>query len=255
VSDELELLRGFRAEDSSVDAASAHAARSRLLAHIAQKGRDETGARASRRRRRLPLAVGVRSDLLAVGFTVALVIALVVVFLGVGGHRAPRRAARGPILHGNRPMILRNLAPESPPRLPGQLFCDANLDPPGAVPGLSGPRSGVILVNATTIRGVNESPFAITARGLAPSARVGEYAVWITQVGGVGSGAVPLPGAKPRLLGVVAPGVGRDGKLALEGVVPSDITIGGTYIVRITVQPHSILTKPGRTLLEGVGPL
>ena len=118
---------------------------------------------------------------------------------------------------------------------------------------MGGSRSGVIQVNAATIRGVNQSPFSIVARGLVPSARVGDYAVWITQVDGLGSEAVPVPGAKPRLLTVIDPGVGRTGKVAVEGVIPSDIT--GTYLIRLTLQPHSEVTTPGRTVLEGVGPL
>jgi hypothetical protein len=102
------------------------------------------------------------------------------------------------------------------------------------------------------VRGVNESPFSLAAKGLAPSVRAGEYAVWITQVSGLGS-AVPLPGAKPRLLGVIAPGVGADGEIAVAGVIPSDVN--GSYLIRITVQPGSGATTPGRTVLQGVAPL
>jgi hypothetical protein len=241
VSVELELLRQFRAEDGAVDAASADAARSRLLAHIAATGQGEHERGRAVRGPCLPrLTVRVRGDFVAVSLGVMVVIAVVSVFLSVGGTRVPEHPAYP---------VLRSVAPKGLPPLPGQLFCDADLAPPGAIPGLGGPRSGIILVTAATVRGVNESPFSITARGLAP----GGYAVWITQVDGLGSEAVPVPGAKPRLFGMVVPEVGGEGRIAVEGVVPSDIS--GTYLVRITLQSDSTVTKPGRTVLEGVGPL
>jgi hypothetical protein len=199
------------------------------------------------------VAAWLRGDLVAIGFAVIVVIAVVAVFVGIGGQRAPRQPAGPPIRHGNGTPILQNLAPASPPRLPGQLFCNAGLAPPGRVPGLGGRRSGLIVVNQAMVRGVNELPFSLTARGLAPSVRAGEYAVWITPVSGLGSAAVPLPGAKPRLLGVIAPGVGPDGAIAVAGVLPSDVN--GTYAVRITAQPGSGATKPGRTVLQGVASL
>jgi hypothetical protein len=250
VSVELELLQGFRAEDAAVDAASVDAARSQLLAHIAATGSGEGGARPARRLRRPRVAGWIRGDLVAIGFAVIVVIAVVAVFVGIGGQHAARHTARPPIRHGNGSLTLLNLAPASPPRLPGQFYCDAGLAPPGVIPGLGGRRSGRIVVNRAMIQGVNESPFSLTARGLAPSVRAGEYAVWIIQV----SGGVPLAGAKPRLLGVIAPGVGPDGAIAVAGVLPRS-DVNGTYAIRITVQPRSGATKPGRTVLQGVASL
>jgi hypothetical protein len=249
VNDELELLRAFRAQDATVDAASAHAARTRLLQHITESGNASGPGRWRAYRR----AIRVTPGLMATGLAIGLIILVGAVFLGLHGQPTHRHTPATRHGHGKGPLVLHNLAPAKPPRLAGQVFCNADLAPPGAVPGLGGARSGVILVNSTTVHGVNESPFSITARGLAPSTRPREYAVWIIQVSGLGSEAVPLAGAKPRLLGVITPGVGKDGRLAVTGLVPSDIS--GTYLVRITRQAHPSATKPGRTVLQGVGPL
>jgi hypothetical protein len=249
VSDELELLRAFRAEDGVVDAASAHAARTRLRTHIAG-GAD--GAAAGRRGRpgkrgRVRLSWGAVAGCAAI----AVMIAVGAVFLGLRGHPAPRHSTPSSHRHP-QPLVLKNLAPARPSPLPGQLLCNADLAPPGVIPGLGGPRRGVIQVNAATIHGVNASPFFITAHGLTPSTRAREYAVWVTQESGTVNDAEPIPGAKPRLIGVITPGVGTDGRLSAEGVLPAGIN--GPYKVRITVQPHSA-TKPGPTVLEGLAQL
>jgi hypothetical protein len=247
VSDELEFLRAYRSADATVDAASAHAARTRLLEHITEAG---SGARPHRWRtsRRV---LRVTPGLLTAGLAIGIIIVVGAVFLGLRGH--PARHRTPPTGHGKAPLVLRNLAPAAPPRLPGHAFCNAALARPGAIPGLGGAHSAVIVVNQATVHGVNESPFRITARGLAPSVRAGEYAVWILQVSGLSSTAVPLPGAKPRLLGVIAPGVAKDGKFAAQGVLPAGVS--GDYLIRITRQAHSSVTKPGRTVLTGIGQL
>jgi hypothetical protein len=179
VNDELELLRAFRAADATVDAASAHAARTRLLEQITEAG---SGAR-SRRWRASRRALRITPGLLTAGLAIGVIIVVGAVFLGLRGHPAHRRVP--PTGHGTAPLVLHNLAPATPPRLAGHMFCNAALARPGAIPGLGGAHSAVIVVNSATIHGVNESPFRITARGLAPSVRAGEYAVWILQVSGL----------------------------------------------------------------------
>ncbi len=51
------------------------------------------------------------------------------------------------------------------------------------------------------------------------------------------------------LVGVVKPSVGRDGKLAAEGLLPRGAS--GAYQVLITLQPGASASAPGRTVLEG----
>jgi hypothetical protein len=249
MNDELELLRRFRAHDGVVDAASAHAARTRLLAHIAHP---DAAARAPRRGRRWAgqlrgprLGWGV----IATGLAVAVIIAVGAVFLTA--HRQPVPHHPVPVSHSHHHhhAVLHNLAPGHPPKLPGAFYCNADLARPGAVPGLGGARTGVIAVHQARIRGVNVLPFTITARGLPPSGRSSRYAVWLFQTTGQGANALPVAGAKPLLIAVISPGVGPDGKLAVEGVLPRGVN--GDYMLRMTLQPHSSLTKPGRTVLQG----
>lgn len=251
MSGELEALRRFRVADGAVDAASMDAARSTLLAHIAGTGRAAHGAgRGLRPMARLRAIVRARAASAIIALTVVVVIAVGAVFVGIGAERGPNRAARLATPGGSPPGVLRNLAPSNPPRLPGQLYCDADLAPPGATPGLGGIRAGVLVVNATVVRGVNESPFSITAHGLAPTRNTDEYVVWVVPAVSPSAGRYALAhDAKPLLLGVIVPGVGPGGKLAVEGVLPADVN--GTYQVRITLQPRSATTKPGRTVLEG----
>jgi len=246
VNDELKLLRAFRAQDGTVDAASAQAARTQLLGHIAGAGNASARRARGWRFRVTPAAV-------AIALAIGVIIAVGAVFLGLRTHPAHRRVPATP--HGKgAPPALHNVAPAGPPKLPGQFYCNADLSRPGAIPGLGGRRSGVIVVNTASVNGVNESPFSITAKGLPPSVRAGEYAVWILQVTGLTSTAAPIPGAKPRLLGVIVPGVPADGRLAASGVLPSGVN-GGDYLIRITRQVHSSVTRPGRTVLKGVGQL
>jgi hypothetical protein len=249
VSDELELLRALRARDGIVDAGSVHAARTRLIAHIAEPdGRSRGGVGRWRGR---GATLRVTPGAIAAAVAVGVIVVVAAVFLGLRGRSAPSPAPAAK--HGKHPLVLRNLAPAPTPRLPGQLFCNAALARPGAIPGLGGAHSAVIVINAARVHGVNEAPFSLTARGLAPSSRPGEYAVWIRQVTGLSSTATPVPGAKPRLLGVITPGVGKDGRLVVEGVLPTGIS--GDYLIRITRQAHASKAKPGRTVLTGVGQL
>jgi hypothetical protein len=93
----------------------------------------------------------------------------------------------------------------------------------------------------------------ITASGLRPNTDGDVYAVWLLQAaprgGTVGSYRLLKP-EKPRLLGVIEPGVGRDGKLAAEGSLPLSL-LGSDYLLLITLQPHPSVATPGRTVLHG----
>src|SRR5579862_6896589 len=116
MSAELELIRGFHAQEAAVDAASSEAARSQLLAYIGAAERGEQPAvgflrrLGPRRVRHLP-----RGPLIMGALAVLVVIGVVAVFIRVGGGPAARPAGRGgarpPAFAANPPGQLRNLAP------------------------------------------------------------------------------------------------------------------------------------------------
>jgi hypothetical protein len=116
-----------------------------------------------------------------------------------------------------------------------------------------GSPSGTFHGNAGKVNGVNEYRFSITAVGLGPNTGASVYAVWLLQ-------AVPRSGTlgtfrllepqRPRLLGVIDPGVGHDGRLAAEGSVPPAL-LGDDDLLLITVQPYRTAATPGRTVLRG----
>ena len=253
MSTELELLRAFRAQDAAVDAGSAEAARLALLAHIAAEPGDlaPEGIRA-RPHRRAGFFARFRADAIALALAILVVVGVGAVFLGVGGRHP--RAVRPAITPATGPPAIRNIAPARVPALPGQIVCNADLARPGVTPGVGGSPSGVIEVSATVVHGVNESPFSVTATGLAPNTASEGYAVWILPAVSLTSGGYQLiAGVHPRLLGVITPGVGRTGKLAASGLLPSDVQ--GAYLVEITRQPRAALRAPGRPVLEGFAAL
>jgi DNA-binding beta-propeller fold protein YncE len=191
------------------------------------------------------------AELIAATLSLVVVIGVGAVVLGTGGeHRRPPSAT---VVGGHGPRVLRNLAPASVPRLAGQIVCNADLARPGAIPGLGGSPNGVVVVSAAVIHGINEAPFSISASGLAPLAGAQIYAVWLSPaVRGISGSYTVLKPPEPRLLGVVAPGVGPDGKFAVTGVLPA-ADVNGTYLVQITRQPRSALQAPGHAVLA-VGP-
>jgi hypothetical protein len=243
VSRELDLLRAFRTTDAAVDAGSQEAARAALLARINDAGPVPIGAGIARRHRRV---FGGRFT----AHSVAL-IASVLVVAGVGAvmlsvsTKRPATPARPPLPRVGGPPVLRNYAPGKPPPLPGYMVCNADLAPPGAIAGLGGPRSGMLVANAAVIGGVNTTPFSITAKGLAPSVRGSTYAVWLEPA----VGNVLVRPVRPLLLGVIKPGVGADGRLATRGMAPDGAN--GSFLLLITVQRGAAVTRPGRTVLLG----
>jgi hypothetical protein len=117
--------------------------------------------------------------------------------------------------------------------------------------------SGTFQANAGKVNGVGEYRFSITARGLAANTAGSVYAVWwlqAAQTGGhIGTYRLLRP-QKPRLLGLIKPGVGHDGKLAAEGSLPREI-LGNDVLLLITLQPHSSAVTPGHTVLRAFASL
>jgi hypothetical protein len=188
----------------------------------------------------------VRSDWVAGAVALAVSVVVVVVFLGVRsehGHRPARPAVATHPGAGGLPVI-RNFAPGAAPALGGQLFCNASLHSP------SGPASpaGSVVINT---RPPTRYVYSITGSGLRPS-RPGEaYEVWALPETSpaLGSGTYQLLTSQPPvLLGVIKPSVGRDGRLAAEGLVPQ--SLNGQYRMVITIQPPTMKT-PGHVVLEG----
>jgi hypothetical protein len=249
MSADLELLRTFRAEDGSVDDASVHAARAALMRHIAADGRPDLAAGPARRPRpERGLTARIRVDLIAAALSLVVVVGVGAVVLSAGGEHQRPSPVRLPGGHG--PRVLHNLAPARPPSLPGQVLCDADLARPGAIAGVGGSPSGIVVVTGAVVHGINEAPFSISATGLAPLAGAEIYAVWLLPaVDQTAGGYTVLKPPHPRLLGVVAPGVGPGGRLAVAGVLPADVS--GAYLVQITRQSRSATRTPGRPVLEG----
>jgi hypothetical protein len=107
--------------------------------------------------------------------------------------------------------------------------------------------------SSAKVDGVNQYRFLITASGLRPNTNGSSYAVWLleaaTRGGTIGTYRLLEP-QRPRLLGVIEPGVGSQGKLAAEGSVPPGL-LGSDFLLLITLQPHESVAMPGRTVLHG----
>ena len=245
MSNELDLIRAFRAEDATVDAESRGAARAALLEHIASTAPDKRVRRRGWRGRRV-LPVRVRADVVAVFVSVIVVLAVAALILSAGGQRPARTPAHHRKASG--PRVIRNYWPRIPPPLSEPHT--AALARPGAIAGLGGSRSGIFTGGISVVNGVNYTPFLITAHGLPPNARGSVYAVWLLPSVQTFRGNVLIKPIRPRLLGVIRPGVGRDGRLAAEGRVTADV-LNNSYLVRITLQPNGSVRTPGRTVLEG----
>jgi hypothetical protein len=248
VSSEVDLIRAFRAENAVVDPESQDAARAALLAHIATRAPEKRRARSRGSGRRL-VAVRVGGDIVAIVLSVLVVLVVAAVILSVGSqrHTPPPAGHHGPRTSG--PPVIRNYSPRTPPPLPGEPHT-ADLAKPGAIPGLSGSPTGIFTTSASVVNGVNTFPFTITASGLAPTH--GQlYAVWLLPaVRTWSSGYVLVKPTRPRLLGVIRPGVGHDGELAAEGLEPADLA-GSSELVLLTLQRGRSVARPGRTVLEG----
>ena len=205
-------------------------------------------ARGAARRRLVPrLAMPrVRREWLAVAAALGVCVAVSLVLLaGVGSqHHNPRP----PVPSHQRPglPVIRNYAPGKVPPLGGQLYCDTALTAPRG----AGPASGTLIVNT---RPPTSYVYSLTALGLKPAPPGEVYEVWTRAEVNLPNGAYQLEnGVPPALLGVIAPSVGADGRLAAEGLIPP--SFNGPYRILVTVQPPSA-RAPGRVVLQGDVPL
>jgi hypothetical protein len=220
----------------------------RLEAQLAQA--TERGARrrgiALPRISRWRVRLHLRSDWVAGAVALAVTVTVLVVFLGVRSKHAHRSARPAVATHpgtGGLPVI-RNYARGAAPALGGQLFCNASLHSPS---GHASP-TGFVVINT---RPPTRYVYSITAAGLRPSRPGAEYEVWALPETSpaLGGGTYRLLTSQPPLLlGVIKPSVGRDGRLAAEGLVPQ--SLNGQYRMVITIQPPAMKT-PGHVVLEG----
>lgn len=194
--------------------------------------------------RRLRLGVVVprlRPQMLALAVGVLVVLAVGAVFLSAGSVRRPVGSTKPAAPNG--PPVIHNYAPNKAPPLNGQLVCNTDLR---AVGGGKSP-SGVAFVDT---KPPTQFEFSIIASHLSPNARGDVYAVWLLPAVQTASGAYQLISqGRPELVGFIKPVVGRDGKLAAEGVLPRDA--GGSYELLITVERNASAKTPGRAVLEG----
>jgi hypothetical protein len=215
----------------------------------------------------------IRADVLAFALAVLVVVGVGAAVLTVGAKR-PQRPAHHAIVGPKPPLVIRNFSPRRPPALRGRKVCAAQLTPPGVAPGgffymtvcheptvgRVSPR-GTFQAIAAKVNGVSEDRFLITARGLAPNTAGSVYAVWWLQAaktaahagGNTGTYQLRQP-QRPHLLGLIKPGVTRDGKLAAEGSLPSG-PLGDDILLLITLQPHPSTATPRRTVLRGFASL
>jgi hypothetical protein len=191
-------------------------------------------------------------DVVALALGAAVAVALAAVFVGLGTtHRPAHEVAKPPVASKvNTGRVIRNYAPGRAPALRGAMPWSAALRPPrGGGPGRGTVTVTVIERHQRHIR----YPFLITASGLPPTNPGGKgYAVWIVPAVRTPSGAIQVqggtasgPGLSPlaELVGVIKPGP-VDGKLSVEGALPSDD--GGAVLLILTPEGRI----PTRILLE-----
>ena len=196
----------------------------------------EQGAHLRRRAWRLSLP---RPTAQFVGVTAGMLVVVAVgaAFLTAGTtQRLPRHVAAG----GQGPAAIRNFSPAPTPAPSGLLVASTNLTPVEA--GKS--PTGKVRVYG---KPPNRYDILITASGLKPNARGGAYAVWLLPVVHTPSGTYQPHG--PELVGLISPSVGRDGKLAAEGLLPQDAS--GNSEILITLEPTGSTKTPGRAVLHG----
>jgi len=211
----------------------------------------ERGAHRRRLALRLP-TVRIGTEMVAVAAAVLVVVAVSVAFLGLRSSRRPVHPTPAVGAMGKRAPVIHNYSQTRMPPPAGPLFCDADLQRPGSIPGLPTTPGGTVTVYS---KPPTQSQFMISVKGLKPNQHGTAYAVWlIPEVQTTSGGYQLLRPVTLRLLGVIKPSVGPDGRLAVEGLLPTADTNGSSRML-ITLQPNGTVKKPGRTILEGDVPL
>jgi hypothetical protein len=195
--------------------------------------------RGAHRRRRAwrPALPRVNAQVVGVAAAMLVVVAVGAAFLSAGTRQQlPRHLGAG----ANGPALIRNFSPAPTPAPSGLLVASTNLTPVEA--GKS--PTGKVRVYG---KPPNRYEISITASGLKPNARGDAYAVWLLPVVHTPSGTYQPHG--PELVGLISPSVGRDGKLAAEGLLPQDAS--GNSEILITLEPTGSTKTPGRAVLHG----
>jgi hypothetical protein len=147
--------------------------------------------------------------------------------------------------------LIHNYYPGPVPPPSGSLVCNADLEPPGTPPGIERARHGMLIAyNKPPI----EFELTITATGLKPNAGGDVYALWVLPAVSLTSGGNQvIKPERPQLLGVIKPGVGSNGKLAAQGIAPTNAP--SVLELLVTLQPHGSVKRPGRVVLSGFATL
>jgi hypothetical protein len=207
-----------------------------------------SGAHRRRPRWRWPTVPRLRLELVAVAAAVLVVVAVGVVLLSAGTSHRPSHQPTT-VTHG--PPLIHNYYPGPVPPPSGSLVCNADLEPPGTPPGIERARHGMLIAyNKPPI----EFELTITATGLKPNAGGDVYALWVLPAVSLTSGGNQvIKPERPQLLGVIKPGVGSNGKLAAQGIAPTNAPSDLELLV--TLQPHGSVKRPGRVVLSGFATL
>ena len=177
-------------------------------------------------------------DWLAGAVAVAITAVVALAFIGI----RPGDRLVHPHIGTGLPAV-RNYAPGRAPRVRGQLVCNADL----GAPGQHGRARGVVDVR---IGPTAHYLFSIVASGLPWDRGRNTYELWLRPATTTVSGGYELlRSSPPQFLGLIRPGIGREGRLNAEGVVPQ--ALNGAYLLMITVQAHPSATLVGRPVLEG----
>jgi hypothetical protein len=226
------------------------------------------------RRARIALS-SPRRDLLAAASAVAVAVAVAAVFIGL---RPSTRSVKH--LPAQRLAVVHNYINGAVPALGGAFSCETRLAPAeadlsraptpwdcyltGSGPRPAAPRgpgpTGTVIVNVKQPLG---DVFSIDASGLPPSARGGDYAVWLlsgrSPGKSCGSNGCPtnhyslVSGRRPVFAGIVTPPVGPSGRLRAHGSIPtlSARQATGAYLFVVNRQSHPSNKSLGRIVLEG----
>lgn len=207
-----------------------------------------SGAHRRRPRWRWPTVPRLRLELVAVAAAVLVVVAVGIVLLSAGTSHRPSHQPTT-VTHG--PPVIHNYYPGPVPPPSGSLVCNADLEPPGTPPGIQRARHGIFFAYNKPPTGTE---FTVTAAGLKPNVGGDVYAVWVLAAVSLTSGGNQvIKPERPQLLGVIKPGVGSSGKLAAQGIAPTNAPSDMELLV--TLQPHGSVKRPGRVVLSGFATL
>jgi hypothetical protein len=215
-----------------------------------------------------------RRDLFALVAGLAITAAVAAIFIRLRPSARPAKRVLAP----HRLAVVHNYVSGAVPPLGGAFSCESRLAPPQADPSkVPRPWSCYLTVGIATGAGPRQDPglggtvvvnvkppsgmvFSIDASGLTPIPSAGDYAVWLlpgrSRGGSCGCPAIRyslISRRRPAFLGIVTPPVGANGRLRVEGLMPtlSEQQATGAYLFVVTRQARPSNKSLGRVVLEG----